>query len=120
MPARSTTIAMAYGGQHPGCPVVGDNVYLGPGSRVIDRWTHARERRLHRRQRDRHPIRAEVKSLKGSSAYVIYTDYPAEPFRHDMTRGTVAPSGGAHATPIHKLTGFDECTRMTAVLVLQQ
>jgi hypothetical protein len=58
MPARSTTIAMAYGGQHPGCPVVGDNVYLGPGSRVIDRWNHARERRLHRRQRDRHPIRA--------------------------------------------------------------
>jgi serine acetyltransferase/GT2 family glycosyltransferase len=32
---HDVTIGAAYGGKHPGTPVIGDRVYLGPGSRII-------------------------------------------------------------------------------------
>jgi serine O-acetyltransferase len=32
---QGVTIGSTYGGKHPGTPVIGDNVYLGPGSKVI-------------------------------------------------------------------------------------
>jgi len=32
---HGVTIGSTYGGKHPGIPTIGDNVYLGPGSKVI-------------------------------------------------------------------------------------
>ena len=32
---HEVTIGAAYGGKHPGVPVIMDNVYLGPGSKII-------------------------------------------------------------------------------------
>ena len=32
---HGVTIGTTYGGKFPGTPVIGDNVYLGPGSKVI-------------------------------------------------------------------------------------
>jgi len=33
--SHDVTIGAAYGGRTPGVPVIGDNVYLGPGSKII-------------------------------------------------------------------------------------
>jgi serine O-acetyltransferase len=32
---HDVTIGVTYGGKTPGVPVIGDNVYLGPGSKII-------------------------------------------------------------------------------------
>ncbi len=32
---QGVTIGKTYGGKHPGTPIIGNNVYLGPGSKVI-------------------------------------------------------------------------------------
>jgi serine O-acetyltransferase len=32
---HGVTVGSTYGGKHPGTPIIGDNVYLGPGSKVI-------------------------------------------------------------------------------------
>jgi serine O-acetyltransferase len=32
---HDVTIGAAYGGKSPGVPVIGDNVYFGPGSKII-------------------------------------------------------------------------------------
>lgn len=85
---HDVTIGMAYGGQHPGCPVVGDNVYLGPGSRVIGGITLGNDVAIGANAVVTKSVPdtgvavgvpAEVKSLKGSYAYVIHTDYSADP-----------------------------------------
>lgn len=82
---HDVTIGEAFGGQYPGYPVVGDNVYLGPGSRIFgaitlgDNVAIGANAVVTRSVPDMGiavGVPAEIKSLKGSSAYVIRTDYP--------------------------------------------
>lgn len=79
---HGVTIGTTYGGKHPGTPVIGDNVYLGPGSKIIGGikignnvavganavvTTHVPDNAIVA------GVPARIISYKGSSDYVINT-----------------------------------------------
>lgn len=81
---QGVTIGATYGGKFPGTPVIGDNVYIGPGSFVIGGIVLGNNVAVGANTVVNKPIPdngvvvsppGEVISDKGSGNYVVNTDY---------------------------------------------
>lgn len=81
---QGVTIGITYGGKHPGTPVIGDNVYIGPGSFIIGGIEIDNHVAIGANTVVNKPIPAhavvvsppgEVISHKGSGSYIVNTDY---------------------------------------------
>ena len=81
---QGVTIGATYGGKHPGTPVIGDNVYIGPGSFIIGSIEIGNNAAIganavvtksisENSVVASHP--GEIVSHNGSGFYVINTDY---------------------------------------------
>jgi|WetSurMetagenome_2_1015567.scaffolds.fasta_scaffold00064_35 serine O-acetyltransferase len=79
---HGVTIGATYGGKHPGNPVIMDNVYLGPGSKIIGGITLGNNVAVGANCVVTKPvpnsgvivgIPGEIVSSKGSSEYVVNT-----------------------------------------------
>jgi serine O-acetyltransferase len=81
---QGVTIGVTYGGKFPGTPVIGDNVYIGPGSFIIGGIEIGSNVAIGANTVVNKPIPenavvvsppGEVVSFNGSGGYIINTDY---------------------------------------------
>ena len=81
---HGVTIGVTYGGKYPGSPVIGNNVYIGPGSFIIggieigNNVAIGANTVVNKSLPDNAVVvgpSGEIVSYKGSSSYVINTDY---------------------------------------------
>lgn len=81
---HEVTIGVKYGGKNPGCPTIGDRVYLGPGCKVIGGIVLGNDVAVGANAVVVHSlpdfavaagIPAKVLSLVGSSQYVVNTTH---------------------------------------------
>lgn len=88
---HEVTIGVKYGGRNPGMPVIGDRVYLGPGSKVIggivlgdDVATGANSVVVESVANSGVAVGvpAKVISFKGSAEYVVNTNYGVAEGKH--------------------------------------
>lgn len=79
---HDVTIGVTYGGKSPGVPIIGDNVYLGPGSKIIGGITIGKHCAIGANSvvtKDMPDgaavvgIPGEIASMKGSTNYVVNT-----------------------------------------------
>ena len=87
--SQGVTLGRQNRGERVGCPVIGNNVYIAPGAKIIGR-IHVGDRaavganavvlKRRRRQRQRrwHPGARQL-SMSGSEGYINRTDYPPVP-----------------------------------------
>ncbi len=82
---HGVTIGVAYGGRYEGAPQIGDRVYFGPGSKVVGGIKVGNDAAIGANAVVVAPvpasavvvgIPAQVKSYKGSGAYVVNTGSP--------------------------------------------
>jgi len=86
--SHDVTIGQTNRGDHQGCPVIGDSVYLGPGSKVIGRVIIGSNVAIGANAVVTHDVQdgevvagvpARVISHQGSVGYINWTDYDREP-----------------------------------------
>lgn len=81
---QGVTIGVTYGGKHPGSPMIGDNVYVGPGAFIIGGIKIGNNVAIGANTLVNKPIpdnavvigpSCEIISHKGSGAYIVNTEY---------------------------------------------
>lgn len=81
---QGVTIGVTYGGKYPGSPVIGNNVYIGPGSFIIggieigDNVAIGANTVVNKSIPDNAVVvspRGEIISQKGSGSYIVNTEY---------------------------------------------
>ncbi len=81
---HGVTVGITYGGKYPGAPVIGDNVYIGPGAFVIGGIEIGNNVAIGANTVVNKPIpddavvvglSGQIKSYKGSGAYIVNTEY---------------------------------------------
>jgi serine O-acetyltransferase len=82
--SQGVTIGVTYGGKYPGVPVIGDNVYIGPGAFIIGGIEIGNYVAIGTGTVVNKPIPenavvvskpGEVISFKGSASYIVNIDY---------------------------------------------